>query len=90
MYSLGIPLLLLMTVPLFKRIKKHPEYIALFVVSMAYSWGAGLGMTQISNQLYMGAMLFPIVVYEFKLAEKLSKWISPKKKVPVVETKWAI
>ncbi len=79
MYSLGIPLLLLMTIPLFKFWKKYPEYIATFIVIMAYAWGAGLGMTQLSNQLYAGALVFPIVVYEFHLAEKLKRWISPKK-----------
>ncbi len=50
---------------------------------MLYAWGAGLGMTQISSSIYLGALIFPLVVYEFHIAEKLSRWISPKKKVAV-------
>ncbi len=83
LYSLGIPLMLLMTVPLFKYWKKYKVYIATWIVGMLYAWGAGLGMTQISSSIYLGALIFPLVVYEFHIAEKLSRWISPKKKVAV-------
>jgi len=73
--SLGIPLFLAMTVPLFWRIKKYPEYIALWICGMAYAWASGLAITHLSCLLYLGALIFPIVVYEFKLYEKLSGWL---------------
>jgi len=82
--SLGIPFFLAMTVPLFWRIKKYPEYIALWICGMIYAWGCGMGITHLSCLLYVGVLIFPLVVKEFGLYDKLSKLInkfSPKEEV---------
>ncbi len=78
-YSLGILFMLIMVLPLFRYWKKYLVYIAILVVGLFYAFGSGLGMTHLSTCIYLGALTFPYVVYEYHLAEKLSRWISPKK-----------
>ena len=73
--DLGTPVFLLMTVPLFWRLKKYPEYIALWICAMVYAWGSGLGITHLSCMLYVGVLIFPLVVYEFNLYERLVKFL---------------
>ena len=73
--DLGVPVFLLMTVPLFWRLKKYPEYIALWICAMVYAWCSGLGITHLSCMLYVGVLIFPLVVYEFNLYERLAKFL---------------
>ncbi len=77
--SLGIFLLLLMTVPLFKYWKKYIDYLTFFVVAMIYAWGAGMGMTHMANLVFVGAMLLPLVVYEFNIIERLNGFLARRK-----------
>lgn len=77
--GLGIPLFALMTLPLFKYAKKYPEYIALFIVGCLYAFSSGLALTHMSTLLYVGAMVFPLVVYEYKLHEKFNRLFPAKK-----------
>ena len=79
--GLGIPGFLLMTVPLFWRFKKYPEYVALWICAMVYAWGSGLGITHLSSLMYVGILIFPLVVYEFKLYEKLRNILNIQKEV---------
>ena len=81
LYSLGILLLFIMVFPILRYWKKYKVYVSILLVGFLYAFGCGLGMTHLSTCIYIGALIFPFVVYEFHLAEKLSKWISPKKAV---------
>lgn len=72
---LGTPVFLATTVPLFWRIKKYPEYITLWLCANLYAWGSGMGIAHLSCLPYVGVLIFPIVVYEFKLDSKFSDWL---------------
>jgi len=73
--GLGIPFLAAMTLPLFLKFKKYPEYCVLLVCTVIYAWGSGLGITHLSSMLYVCVLVFPLVVHEFNLYEKFSKWL---------------
>jgi hypothetical protein len=72
--SLGIPFFVAMCLPILWKFKKYPEYVVLFVVSNVYAWGSGLGMAHISCLIYVGAIIFPLVVYEYNLIDKVVKF----------------
>jgi len=74
--SLGIPFFLAMTIPIFWRIKKYPEYVVLLIAANLYAWGSGLGMTHLSSLVYVGALIFPLVFCEFNLYPKFYKIFS--------------
>lgn len=76
--GIGIPFLVLMTAPIVKFYKKYKEYVAFLFVGSFYAFASGMGMTHMSTVLYIGASIFPIVVYEYKLSEKLSKFLNKK------------
>ena len=77
--GLGMPFFVIMTFPIFRWIKKYPEYVALLIICLIYAYNGGLALTHMSSLLYAGCLVFPIVAYEFKLDEKLSRWIGSKK-----------
>jgi hypothetical protein len=79
--GLGIPLFAIMTLPIIWYAKKYPEYVALLVVACLYAFTSGLALTHLSTLLYAGCLIFPIVVYEYKLTEKINRWFRNKKDV---------
>lgn len=78
--GLGIPFFFIMTLPIFKFIKKYLEYVVLLGVGCLYAFTSGLALTHMSTLLYVGCLIFPIVAYEFKLSDRLSKLMRTNKK----------
>jgi hypothetical protein len=72
---LGAPIFLLITVPLFWRVSKYPVYITLFICANLYAWGSGMGIAHLSSLLYVGVLLFPAVIYEFRLDRLVNKLV---------------
>ncbi|MBU2118738.1 MAG: hypothetical protein KJ954_14215 [Alphaproteobacteria bacterium] len=68
--NLGVPFYLPMTVPILWYSKKYPAYATFWVMSMVYAWATGLGITHTSTMIYSGALVFPLVAYEWNLMEK--------------------
>jgi hypothetical protein len=77
--NLGMPLYLIMTLPIFAHIKRHLPYVVFFVLAMTYAWATGLGLTHTTTMVYAGALIFPLVAGDFDLMGKLakiSKWVN--------------
>jgi len=73
--NLGLPVFLILTVPIFKYWRKYPEYILFWMLGLVYAWACGLGITHISTMLYTGALIWPLVGYELRILEKIKGWI---------------
>lgn len=73
---LGVPFFILMTFPIFAKIKKYPDLVALLIISVVYAFGSGLTQTDISDLVYVGALIFPVVSYEFGLLDKTHRALS--------------
>jgi hypothetical protein len=78
--GLGMPFFFVMTLPIFKFVKKYPEYCVLLIVACLYAFTSGLALTHVSTLLYAGCLIFPIIAYEFKLSQRISGWLGSKKK----------
>jgi len=72
-----------MTAPILWYFKKYPAYAIIWLLTTAYAWGSGLGITHVSTIMYSGAITFPLVANEWNLAEKMKRWF--KKKTVVEE-----
>jgi len=81
-----MPLYIILTVPILFMWRRYPVYATLFLITTAYAWGTGLGLTHISTQLCVGAMVAPLVMHRFgamkKLLYCLNKWSFFKSKKP--------
>jgi hypothetical protein len=78
MVQLGMPLWLLMTLPVFRHIKRHLPYVVFYVMTLAYAWGTGLGLTHMTAMVYGGALIFPLVCSDFdwmSRLQKFSEWV---------------
>jgi len=73
--SLGMPVFLVLTVPILWFWKKYPEYALFWVLGFVYAWGTGLGITHAATILYSGALVWPLVGYEFRVLERAKSWI---------------
>jgi hypothetical protein len=71
LFSLGIPIILTLTVPVFWYWKKYPEYAFFLIIAVVYAWGTGLGVTHTSTMIYTGVLVFPLVAHELRLVERL-------------------
>jgi len=67
----GLILFAILTIPIFYYAKKYPEYIATFVILLFYAFGLGVSLEKISSLLYIGALVFPLFIYELKLFPKI-------------------
>jgi hypothetical protein len=76
---------LLMTLPILWFYKKYPVFATAYLVGMIYGWCTGLGITQLSVLLYVGALVVPLVGGEFHFMERVDKWVSPKKRVELAD-----
>lgn len=79
--NFGIIAFMVFTLPILYYFRKHPEYAALYLIGMLYAWGTGLGITQLSVLLYIGAMVTPVIGGELHVMERVQKWIGAKKSV---------
>lgn len=66
---------LALTAPILFIWKKYPVYATLFLITTAYAWGLGLGLTHMSTQLSVGAMVAPLVLHHFKAIEKFQYYL---------------
>lgn len=78
--TLGMPVFLILTVPILWFWRKYPEYVLFWALSLIYAWGTGLGITHTSTMLYSGALVWPLVGYEFRILERVKGWIKAKTK----------
>lgn len=76
--TVGMPIFLLLTLPIFWFWKKYPEYVVFWVLGTAYAWGTGLGITHAATIIYVGALTWPLVGYEFRVIEKVKGWLKAK------------
>lgn len=74
--QLGWIVLFALAIPIFKYAKKYKEYVTLLILGSLYAMGTGMGLTHLSTLLYVGALVVPVVFYEYKLSEKLSRWLN--------------
>jgi len=75
----GMPFYLAMTVPILFLWRKYPAYTTLYILGMSYAWGTGLGITHMSTLPYVGALVWPLVAYEWKIIPKVQRWLVTKK-----------
>ena len=69
----GVPFFALLTLPIFAKYKKYAYLVVLLIISNINAWGTGLTNPAISDLVYVGALIFPYVCYEFNLFDKVSK-----------------
>src|SRR5450759_3891000 len=67
-WNLGMFWYVPMTIPILFYFKKYPALASFWLIVFVYGWATGMGMTHLSNLLYSGALVFPLVAYEFHLA----------------------
>jgi hypothetical protein len=85
MVDFGTIAFVVMTLPILYFYKKYLVYATLYIVGMLYAWGTGLGVTQLSVLLYVGAIVAPLVGGEFHIMERVEKWVGVKKPVEVID-----
>tara|TARA_Y100000310_G_scaffold164294_2_gene164131 strand:+ start:1206 stop:2396 length:1191 start_codon:yes stop_codon:yes gene_type:complete len=78
--NLGMPVFLITTTPILWFWKKYPEYVIFWAMAMFYAWATGLGITHTSTLVYSGALVAPLVAFEFDIVSKLQRWTKSKKK----------
>lgn len=69
------------TIPILYYFKKYPVYAILWLVSMLYAWGTGLGVTHMSCLLYVGALVIPLVAYELHIMGRETETIPIKRPI---------
>jgi hypothetical protein len=70
----GLLIFAVLTVPIFYYYKKYPEYVVLFVIVLLYAFGLGISLEKISSLLYVGALVFPLVMYELNIIPKIKSF----------------
>ena len=79
MFGQGVIQVLIMTAPILWYWKKYPEYALFWLMAPAYAWGTGLGRTHASTFIYVGIMIFPLVMYELRVIERIQNWVRARK-----------
>ena len=77
-FSKDFVLFLVLTAPCIALIKKYPTQTSFYLLTIAYSIGAGFGMSHTSTIVFSGALVFPLIAKEvLQLLSKEGKtsWI---------------
>jgi hypothetical protein len=83
--NFGTVVYFIATLPILYYYKKYPVYATAFLMGMLYGWGSGLGITQLSTLLYVGALVTPLLGGEWHIMERVQGWIGIKKPIKVSE-----
>ncbi len=79
LFGQGIIQVVILTCPILWFWKKYPEYAMFWVMTIAYCWGTGLGRTHASQFIYCGALAFPLVMHELRIAERFTALVRARK-----------
>jgi hypothetical protein len=73
LWLFNLPCYALVTLPIFFYAKKYALYCVLLVITIFYGWGCGISANKMQGMLISGALIFPIIAYEFNLIGKVGK-----------------